>query len=121
MEMVDKDASELNLESTRAINALQKPTGAQLGETSNSKPERLPKNKTQLAGHTCYHCGGSHSPLSCRFKLENAGNVARLDILQENATQNIPFKGRWKNKHMDFMAFRQCQSQDPRGIWSQLK
>jgi len=79
MEMAEKNASELNSESTKAVNALHKP----LGEKPKKNPDATPKNKRQQYGRNCYRCGGPHSPASCRFKSEkcrkcgNTGHIAK--------------------------------------------
>ena len=66
MEMAEKNASELNTESTKAVNALQKSSGGK----PKKNPDATPKSKRQYYDRNCYRCGGSHSPASCRFKSE---------------------------------------------------
>lgn len=88
MEMADKNASELNAEASKTVNALQKPAGESKEEAAT------PKTSKQRAGEKgCYRCGGLHSPNSCCFKTERCRRCGKTGHIGRKCKAKQIFQG----------------------------
>ena len=87
VEMIEKDASVLNSEATKGVNAIHSSQRAQVGETTPKA--NFEKYKRQQSEQTCHRCGGAHAPMSCRFKSAKCrcgkvGHIARKCLTKQS-------------------------------------
>ena len=91
MEMVEKDASALNSEATKGVNAIQSSQKAQAGETTPKG--NFEKYKRQQAEQTCHRCGGAHAPMICRFKSAKCRRCGKVGHIARKCLTKQSFQG----------------------------